>query len=264
MSTPTTGTPAPRTFHVAGPDETETISGAETFQFSEVSVPSLQLLVSNLTMTLNFPNGTVFTTPANDFVTGLAGVNTIIYSGELAQYSTSNVAGKFQVQDLVTGRDGTDTLVNMQRLRFDDRSLALDLYASFASNVAGNAGTVAKILGAVFGAGSIQAHPEYVGIGLDFLDKGMSYANLMQLALDDELGAGFSNEQEIQLLYGNLLGHAASAANLAFWTGAIASGQYTQVTLAQMAADTLENAANINLVGLAQTGIQYLTATQYV
>jgi serralysin len=223
-----------------------------------------QLQVSNLTITLNFPNGIVFTTPANDFITGTSGINTVIYNGDLAQYSISNVASQIQVQDLVGGRDGTDTLVNIQRLRFEDRSVALDVYASFASNVAGNAGTVAKILGALFGAGSIQAHPDYVGTGLEFLDSGMSYAKLMQFALDTELGAGFSNEQEIQLLYANLLGHAPSAANLAYWAGAIASGQYTQVTLAQMAADTLENAANINLVGLAQTGIQYLTATQNV
>jgi hypothetical protein len=85
----------------------------------------------------------------------------------------------------------------------------------------------------------------------------MSYANLMQLALGAKLGAAFTNEQEIQLLYGNLLGHAASTADMAFWGGALATGQFTQVTLAEMAADSPANAANINLVGLAQNGVPY-------
>jgi hypothetical protein len=208
-------------------------------------------------ITLAFSNGTVHTTAANDIVTGFAGLNTVVYSGQLSQYAVNDTTGQILVQDSVVGRDGTDTLVNIQRLKFADKSVAFDLSASFATDVIGDAGEVAKILGAVYGAASVAAHPEFVGIGLGFADAGMSYANLMQLALGAKLGAAFTNEQEIQLLYGNLLGHAASTADVAFWGGTLATGQFTHVTLAEMAADSPANAANINLVRLAQNGVAY-------
>jgi hypothetical protein len=243
-------------FHVSGPSGTEAISGAETFKFSDTSVPSSQLQTATNPIALTVPNATVHTTGANDLVTGLSGINTVVYTGLLSQYSIGN-NGQIQVQDSVAGRDGIDTLVNIERIKFSDRSVAFDLNPSFTADVTGNAGVVAKILGAVFGADSIAAHPDFVGIGLGFADAAMSYPNLMLLALNAKLGTGFTNEQEIQLLYTNLFAHAASATDIAFWNGTISSGQYTQATLAEMAADTATNAANIGLVGLATTGVQY-------
>jgi serralysin len=243
-------------FHVSGPDGAEAISGAETFKFSDTSVPSSQLQTATNPIALTVPNATVHTTGANDLVTGLSGINTVVYTGLLSQYSIGN-NGQIQVQDSVAGRDGIDTLVNIERIKFSDRSVAFDLNPSFTADVTGNAGVVAKILGAVFGADSIAAHPDFVGIGLGFADAAMSYPNLMLLALNAKLGTGFTNEQEIQLLYTNLFAHAASATDIAFWNGTISSGQYTQATLAEMAADTATNAANIGLVGLATTGVQY-------
>ncbi|MGZ5194272.1 MAG: matrixin family metalloprotease [Ramlibacter sp.] len=241
---------------LTGPNGTEAITGAETFKFSDMTVATALLQPGANAITMTSAGATVHTTASNDIVTGLAGINTVVYTGLLSQYSISN-NGRIQVQDSVAGRDGTDTLANIERIKFADRSVAFDLNPSFTADVTGNAGEVAKILGAVFGASSIAAHPEYVGLGLGFADSAMSYPNLMQLALNARLGTGFTNEQEIQLLYTNLFAHAASATDVAFWSGTISSGQYTQATLAEMAADTATNATNIDLVGLAATGVQY-------
>jgi serralysin len=86
----------------------------------------------------------------------------------------------------------------------------------------------------------------------------MSYENLMQLALDAKLGNGFSNAAEVSLLYQNLVGSQPSQADLDYWTGTLASGQYSQASLGVMAADLELNAANIDLIGLASTGLEYL------
>jgi len=241
---------------LTGPNGTESITGAETFRFSDMTVSTALFQPGANAITMTSAGATVHTTASNDVVTGLAGINTVVYTGLLSQYSIGN-NGQIQVQDTVAGRDGSDTLANVERIKFADRSVAFDLNPSFTADVTGNAGEVAKILGAVFGASSISAHPEFVGIGLGFADSAMSYPNLMLLALDAKLGAGFTNEQEIQLLYTNLFAHAASATDVAYWSGTIASGQYTQATLAEMAADSATNAANIDLVGLAKTGVQY-------
>jgi Ca2+-binding RTX toxin-like protein len=184
----------------------------------------------------------------NEIIAGLSGVDTALYSNVRAQYTISLNNLYDTVKDNA-GHAGEDKLIDIERLQFSDQSLALDLD--------GHAGTVAKILGAVFGKEAV-ANAEYAGIGLKLLDDGMSYENLMQLALDAKLGNGFSNAAEVSLLYQNLVGSQPSQADLDYWTGTLAAGQYSQASLGIMAADLELNAANIDLIGLASTGLEYL------
>ena len=136
----------------------------------------------------------------------------------------------------------------MERLVFSDISLAFD--------IDGSAGTTARFLGAVFGREAV-ANKSYAGIGLALLDSGTSAAALMQLALDAKLGAGFSNEAEVKLLYRNLVGAEPSIEDLNYWVGTLLSHQYTPVSLALLVADLPLNAQLVDLVGLAQTGLAY-------
>ena len=147
------------------------------------------------------------------------------------------------------GPDGTDSLTNVERVRFADQYVALD--------TTGNAGNVAKILGAVFGPSSVS-NKQYVGIGLHYIDGGMTYLDLMQLALNARLGNGFSTTQEVTLLFENLLGVSPTQNDLAYWNGTVTSHQYTQLSLAMMAVETSVNTDNIQLAGLAATGLDYV------
>ena len=90
--------------------------------------------------------------------------------------------------------DGTDSLKNVERLKFSDVSLALDLD--------GHAGQAAKLLGAVFGAAPTT---DQVAPIVAILDSGMS-----------------------------------------------------QGALTVLVADTSFNTEKINLVGLSQTGIEFM------
>ena len=181
----------------------------------------------------------------NDTINGGAGIDTSAYGSSRASHSITRTSTGFNVSG---GAEGTDTLTNIERLQFSDKSVALD--------ISGNAGTTAKILGAVFGAASVS-NMQYVGIGLSYLDGGMSYQDLMQLALNARLGAGFSNTAEVNLLYQNLAGVLPSAADLSYWVGRLTAGQFSQASLGVLAAEDGSNTVNINLVGLAQTGIEY-------
>jgi Ca2+-binding RTX toxin-like protein len=68
--------------------------------------------------------GNVFTgRGGNDALTGGAGVDYAVFSGTFAQYAISNVGGVFTVADSVAGRDGTDTLITMDWLRFTDQDV---------------------------------------------------------------------------------------------------------------------------------------------
>jgi hypothetical protein len=196
----------------------------------------------------NDANNMLIGKQGNDTIDGSGGIDTVIYSAARTSFSVVKSGAGFIVTDS-TGNQGTDTLVNVERLKFSSGSLALD--------VSGNAGTVAKIIGSVFGAGVIKSRPEYVGIGLNYLDGGMNYSDLMQLAIDARLGGRGSNTEVVNLLYTNVVGSAPDAGSLAYYKDLLDNGTFTQGSLGVLAADTSINTTNINLVGLTQTGVEF-------
>ena len=153
--------------------------------------------------------------------------------------------------DALTVQHGAsvDTLHSIERVHFQDKSLAFDLSAA--------AGEVAKILGAVFGRSAVQ-NQAYAGIGLYYKDTlGYSYPALMQLAIDAQLGAGATNAAVVDLLYTNVVGQAPGKADHDTFVALLDSHTYTVASLGVMAADTGLNADNIHLMGLVQTGLAY-------
>jgi hypothetical protein len=86
----------------------------------------------------------------------------------------------------------------------------------------------------------------------------MTYANLMQLAINARLGGVGSNTDVVNLLYTNVVGSAPDAATLAYYKGLLDNGTFTQATLGVLAADTSANTTNINLIGLAATGVEFV------
>ena len=169
----------------------------------------------------------------------------VTYSSSIASYTFGLASSGGYTVSGVT--DGVDTVTGIERASFTDKKIAIDLD--------GNAGTTAKILGAVFGASSLS-NKTYVGIGLNYLDGGMSYADLMALALN--AAGATTNNAVVSLLWTNLFGAAPTTAEAAPYVAMLASGSYTAGTLGVLAADTSFNTTNINLVGLAQTGIEYI------
>ena len=121
-------------------------------------------------------------------------------------------------------------------------------------DINGNAGATAKILGAVFGKDSLT-NKQYVGIGLNLLDAGMPIRTLASLAVD---AANLkTNDQIVSTLWRNVIGTTASTADKEPFIKLLEEGM-TDGALAHLAADTIFNTTNINLVGLAQTGIEYI------
>ena len=151
----------------------------------------------------------------------------------------------FIVEDQKSGSDGTDSLTGVERLKFTDKSIAIDLD--------GNAGITAKVIGAVLGSSSVK-NPTYVGIGLSYTDKGMSYSDLGALALS-AVGAT-TNDAIVTTLWRNVVGFNPSTSDKAPFVKMLADGMKAG-DLVVLAADTALNTTNIGLVGLIQTGIEY-------
>lgn len=182
----------------------------------------------------------------NDTIDGGDGIDIAAYSSAFSVNTITRTTGGIKV----SGSEGGDTLTNVERLKFIDKSIALDFDGSAYAAI------TAKILGAVFGKAS-TANKSYVGIGLGLLDGGMSYSDLTKLAIDARLGSGYSNTDVVNLLYTNVVGSAPAAGDRDYFVNLLNNGTYTVASLGVMAADTSLNTANIDLVGLASTGIEY-------
>jgi Ca2+-binding RTX toxin-like protein len=181
----------------------------------------------------------------NDILDGGGGSDTAIYTNPIAGYTITRTPDGFEITDTV-GSDGQDRLINIERLQFSDIGIAYDLDTS--------AGQVAKLLGAAFGRESV-ANREFVGIGLDLSDGGMTYEELAELAIK---AAGATTPQEIVArLWTNVVGSPPAAEQAQPFIDMLNSGTTTG-ELGVLAAETGLNAVNIDLVGLSNTGIEYL------
>jgi len=228
---------------------TETLLTPAAYTFNEVTGLAEQTTAKfGLQVQGTVGNDHFLNTDAAETIDGSAGVDTFVIGANAVSSQMERSSG---IIHLTYAADSSvsDALINVERIKFSDFSVALD--------VSGNAGTTAKILGAVFGKASV-ANKEYAGIGLQLLDGGMSYLNLMQAAINAKLGAGASNVAVVNLLYTNVVGYAPPVGDRDFYVGLLDSGTHTQASLGVLAADTALNTVNVNLVGLANSGLEYL------
>ena len=176
---------------------------------------------------------------------GGGGIDTAVYAGGRGSYAVTATSGQLRV----SGFNVTDSLTHVERLDFGDLKLAFD--------VSGAVGVVAKTLGAVFGSAAV-GNVNFEGIGLGLMDTGMAAGDLMRFALTAKLGAGASDASVVDLLYSNVLGHAPTQAEAAPFLQLLQGGDFTQASLGTLAANCDANCANVNLVGLASTGVAYV------
>jgi hypothetical protein len=181
-------------------------------------------------------------------VWGSSDIDTVTYGGNLGNYLLRKTDGSnWQVSKLSTGIR-PDSLVDIERVKFKD--------VAIASDFDGAAGLVTKILGAVFGKESL-ANKNYVGIGLKLADSGWTYDNLAGLALDT--AGAKTSDQIVSLLWRNVIGTQPTQSEKAPFIALLENGM-SAGALAHLAADSTFNTTNINLIGLAQTGIEYIPA----
>jgi hypothetical protein len=184
----------------------------------------------------------------NDSIDGGAGLDVALYSGERAGFSLAKTSTALTLTDN-SGSEGRDTLTGIERLHFADSKVAYDLD--------GHAGQIAKLLGAVFGVASL-GNKQLVGIGLQLLDGGMSYEQLAGLAV---AAAGKTSHADVvSLLWTNLVGVAPTTAQAAPVVVLLDGGVSVSVgVLTVVVAELSLNTENINLLGLAQSGLEFMS-----
>jgi Ca2+-binding RTX toxin-like protein len=185
----------------------------------------------------------------DDRIDGGAGVDTAVFAGPRSAYVITHRSGAIQVADTLAGRDGTDSLVGVERLAFSDAALAFD--------AGGGAGAAYRLYQAAFGR---AAEPSGLGYWMAALDRG---------AAQQEVAAGFTHSQEFAIRYGsadlpgfvtqlyaNVLHRAPDEGGLAFHVGTLASGAADRPQVLVNFSESPENQAA--LVGTIEQGVVYV------
>ena len=217
-------------------------------------------LAANQTFTGNSGKDSLTGGSGNDIIDGGTGVDTAVYSISRSNFALSRTSTGFTLTDN-TGAAGTDTLQNIERIKFSDGSIALDVGA------AQPAGQTAMLLGAVLPNRLVfdASKQALLGAAIDLFDQGYSLQTLsgavMRLPIWDILTgkATPSNTDIATYLLTNVNGAAPDGTTLA---SAVASLNTetdftTQGNFLWHLAESTVNQTRIDLVGLASTGLAY-------
>jgi len=163
----------------------------------------------------------------NDTINGGAGIDIAIYSGTASQYQITT-GTQAAVVDKTTGRDGTDTLTNVERLKFTDTNVALDVGPTQ------NAGSVYMLYKAAFNRPSDAGG---MGYWLAQKDSGKDIVtNLAQgfvasKEFTDKYGTNPTNASYVDKLYQNVLGRAGESGGVAYWNQELDAGRISKAAV---------------------------------
>lgn len=186
----------------------------------------------------------------NDQLYGGSGFNRAFEQGQRSDYQIVSEAGVFTVTDHVAARDGTDTLYQVQRLKFSDAIVAFDIAKG---EIAGEAYRLYKA--------AFDRVPDIGGLSfwINALDNGVS---LLSVAKDFNTsaefqklyGANVSDRDYLTKLYNNVLDRDPDQSGYDFWLNALSNGASRETLLIDFS-ESKENIANV--AQLVVNGIQY-------
>jgi len=194
-------------------------------------------------------------TAENDAFYGFSGIDTVVFGGNRASYTLTPNATGYTISG---GLDGTDTLVDIERLEFADKRVALDVTSN------GHTGQALEFIGML--AFPLVTDPGAIGVIQGYFDQGYTMTTLCQTAIGiglvDQLAGSSSDIDLAHLVYRNVVGAEAdnataqSIANLLQTSG----GAYERADFLAAVAALEMNQQHIGLVGLQATGVEYLVA----
>ncbi len=190
----------------------------------------------------------------NNIVDGGGGINQVIYGGNKSQFKIVYLgdSGHWGLQ----AKDSSlsDELKNVQRLKFNDSNLALDLLPSQS------AGMAVELLNAAFGTSGLN-NQKFLGIGIHLFDTGMSMKDAAELVVGSGAMGSLDSTAFVKLVWNNVVGSPIDSSSLNQYVRYLDNGTFTQGSLLATAAHSTFNDSKINLVGLQELGIDYSEVT---
>lgn len=186
-------------------------------------------------------NDTFTDSPENETFVGKGSLDLVVYGGLKQDFGITQTAAGYRVSAVAA----VDELMAVERLQFWDVKLGLDVEEG------GHSAQAIGFIGAV--APAFVADKGVRGVILSLLDQGMSMDAMSQLALDLHLLPTTSSAELASAVYRNVL----SADPSVDMTNALV-GYIGAHGMANFVATVAGLHINIDLVGLQQTGMEYV------
>lgn len=173
----------------------------------------------------------------NDSINGGDGFDYVVAAANIGNYVVTKTSSGYTLLDK-TGAEGTDTLVNVEAIRFSDKTVNLTVQAKAASSPPADVTRLIELYTAFF-----NRVPDADGMGFwidqmksgmtvnqvasAFYNAGVSYSNLTGFS------STMTNADFINVIYKNVLGRkdGADAGGLLFWGNELASGRASRGSL---------------------------------
>ena len=174
----------------------------------------------------------------SDTLNGQGGIDSAAFGGVRANFTVARSGTSVTVTDR-TGANGTDTLANIERIKFDDVAVAVD--------IDGNGGEAYRIYQAAF-----DRAPDLSGVGfwISQMDSGQSLESvaagfMTSTEFVNMYGANSSHLQFVQKLYQNVLDRPGETAGVNFWVGALDGNDASRADVLAHFSESAENQANV-------------------
>ncbi|HEY1043902.1 MAG TPA: DUF4214 domain-containing protein [Telluria sp.] len=187
----------------------------------------------------------IYSGTGNDSIDAGAGLDTVIYSGARASYTVT----KTETGATVTGAQGDDSLLQVERIHFADGGVAFD--------IDGIPGQAYRLYQAAF-----DRTPDAFGVGfwIAMMDNGVTLdAVARDFASSQEfkdLYSGASNAEVVAMLYENILDRAGDLEGISHWTGVLDRNEATVAEVLMGFSNSAEFIAK--MVGVMEDGVAFL------
>lgn len=193
-------------------------------------------------------NDAISGTAGNNALSGLGGIDTAVYAGARATYTLAAATNGYTVT-AKSGPDGLDSLLGVERIKFADASIAIDI-----NGIGGQAYRLYKA--------AYDRAPDLAGVGfwMAKMDQGVSLSAvaadfITQKETTDLYGANSSNTTFVNLLYQHVLHRPLDQAGADFWVKGLDNG----VTRGEVLKGFSESGENIaQLVAVINNGFEYI------
>ena len=204
---------------------------------------STVVTVNKINTTLNTPKfgttsaDTLSSSRGNDTIDGGSGIDTVLVNSSISNYFITKTATGFTLVDK-TGLDGTDTLTNIEAIKFSDKTINLTVQAKAASVPSADVTRLVELYTAFFNRlpdadgmsfwiDEMKAGKTINLVAEAFYNAGVNYSSLTGFS------STMTNADFINVIYKNVLGRkdGADASGLSFWETEITSGRATRGTL---------------------------------
>ena len=167
-----------------------------------------------------------------DLLVGGTGNDTAVFSRSIADYTITQTGSNFTVGTTL-GNEGTDTLVEMEYVKFSDATIRLTLLPSAVPVRTAHTDTSQKNYIAFFNRpGDASGLAYWEGQLASGVSEAQTQNGFSSSAEYQAIYQGKSNEDLINALYHNLFGRAAEADGLAWWANQMATGKQTITSIA--------------------------------